>query len=219
MKSTNFIILGPPASGKSTQGQLLAKLLGYVYLSSGELIKKAKNGGDDLSEEIKERFEKGIPQPDEVINKLVDAEINASVIKNFILDSYPLSLGQCKNLLGITQKLSLGDFWLVYIDLKENDATARMMSRKICPICQKSYLPADKAYQQNQCPDDKSGLTTREDDQVPVFQVRFREYESRTAQVREYFKNMGRLVVVDGKPTIEEINNNILGELKKRSLI
>ena len=219
MKKANFVFLGPPASGKSTQGKKLAANLDYLYISSGELVKKAAAEEGKLNEEIKERFKKGIPQPDEVVNELVEEEVKAAPEHNFILDSYPLSPGQCKHLDEMSQSLDLGEFWLIYIDLKENEALQRMLRRKVCPICQKSYLPADHAYKLNQCPDDKAQLTTRADDKAPVFETRYREYETRVTAVKEYFQNRARLIIIDGKPTIEEIHKKILGELKKRSLM
>ena len=60
MKKTNLILIGMPASGKSTVGVILAKVLGYGFIDTDILIQRAqkkrlaqiiKEGGEEAPQE------------------------------------------------------------------------------------------------------------------------------------------------------------------------
>jgi len=58
-------------------------------------LHKSGKQPDKFYQEIRERYDKGIPQPDEVINKLAGERIaKFGETKGLIIDGYPLSLGQ-----------------------------------------------------------------------------------------------------------------------------
>ena len=64
--------LGPPGSGKSTQAKLLCKKYNAYHLVIGDLVRKiVNNPKDEFGNMVKERYVKGIPQPDNTINELV----------------------------------------------------------------------------------------------------------------------------------------------------
>ena len=56
-KKDNLILIGMPASGKSTIGVVLAKVIGYDFIDSDLLIQRRE--GKRLSEIIEE---KGMPE-------------------------------------------------------------------------------------------------------------------------------------------------------------
>src|SRR5206468_4083656 len=49
-----YVILGPPASGKGTQGQRLAAHLGVPHVSTGQLLRRSVESGDPyrIAEEV-----------------------------------------------------------------------------------------------------------------------------------------------------------------------
>ena len=68
----NIILIGMPASGKSTVGVILAKILGYDFIDSDLVIQKAT--GKKLRELIGERGAAGFIALEEEINRGICAE-------------------------------------------------------------------------------------------------------------------------------------------------
>ena len=44
----NVILIAPPAAGKGTLSKLLSERLGYVSLSTGDILRERANEDDDL---------------------------------------------------------------------------------------------------------------------------------------------------------------------------
>ena len=52
MKST-IVLLGPPGSGKGTQGEKLCSEFGYVKLSTGDMLREAVKNQTELGKKAK----------------------------------------------------------------------------------------------------------------------------------------------------------------------
>ena len=85
-------MLGAPASGKGTQGALLAEVLGVPHVSAGTLLRRSIDEGDPFG--IQEALGKGELVPDEVLERLLFPDLG----DGFILDGYPRSLQQARRL-------------------------------------------------------------------------------------------------------------------------
>jgi adenylate kinase len=81
-------MLGAPASGKGTQGELLAKALGVPHVSVGTLLRKSIDEGDPHG--VAAFLDKGNLVPDEITQRLVFPDLG----DGFVLDGYPRSLEQ-----------------------------------------------------------------------------------------------------------------------------
>jgi len=71
MKKNNIILIGMPASGKSTFGVLLAKNIGYSFIDSDLVIQKETN--KKLSEIISEVGTEGFKEVEDRINCGIEA--------------------------------------------------------------------------------------------------------------------------------------------------
>ena len=88
-----LVVLGPPASGKGTQGELLAKELDVPHISTGELLRwSIEEDGDP--HDVKDAVASGSLVPDEVIEELILPELG----ERFLLDGYPRSSRQAERL-------------------------------------------------------------------------------------------------------------------------
>lgn len=90
------LIFGPPGSGKSTQGQLLAKKMGWNWISTGQILKKF------ASEELWARLNNGELATDDEVNPLADMAVKENTIggQTLVIDGYPRNAAQAERLIG-----------------------------------------------------------------------------------------------------------------------
>ncbi len=72
MKKNNIILIGMPASGKSTMGVVLAKILGYNFIDADIAIQEAE--GRKLSEIIATEGVEGFIEIENRVNASIEAE-------------------------------------------------------------------------------------------------------------------------------------------------
>jgi adenylate kinase len=87
-----LVIMGPPASGKGTQGPRLAAELGVPHLSSGQLLRRSMDGGDPFG--VRPYVSAGEKVPDPIVEALLVPRLD----RGFILDGYPRSVAQAARL-------------------------------------------------------------------------------------------------------------------------
>jgi adenylate kinase len=86
------VLLGPPGSGKGTQGTRLAKTLGIDHVSTGDLLRASIDAGDPHG--VAEIMAGGALVADEVLEHVLLEHLPPG----FILDGYPRSAFQAEAL-------------------------------------------------------------------------------------------------------------------------
>jgi adenylate kinase len=179
-----LIILGPPGAGKGTQSVLIAKKLGLKHLSTGEILRKAVTEGTELGLKAKEIMEAGnLVSDDIMIGIIKDALSEQDARKGFILDGFPRTLEQAKELDKITGGLGYEDVKVINITLDDKELIRRMLGRG------------------------------RKDDTEETIQNRLNVYKAQTAPVREHYMAKTAVFDIYGIGTIDEINAKILESL------
>jgi len=87
-----IVMLGPPASGKGTQGRRLAQHLRIPHVSTGYLLRRTIDDGDPHG--VRSMVMEGRKVPDEV----VEAVLVPALADGFILDGYPRTHQQAHRL-------------------------------------------------------------------------------------------------------------------------
>ena len=64
---TKIVLLGPPGAGKGTQAEILCDRLGFVSLSTGDMLREAVRNGTELGKKAKEYMDAGGLVPNDVI--------------------------------------------------------------------------------------------------------------------------------------------------------
>ena len=67
MPELNLVLLGPPGSGKGTQGERLNEDLRLPYYATGDILRAAVREETELGRTAKEYMDRGDLVPDEVI--------------------------------------------------------------------------------------------------------------------------------------------------------
>ena len=90
MSETNLVLLGPPGSGKGTQGERLQEDLQLPYYATGDILRAAVREETELGRTAKEFMDRGDLVPDEVIVGAIAERIDsAEAADGFILDGFP----------------------------------------------------------------------------------------------------------------------------------
>ena len=212
MKSVIFI--APPASGKGTQSEIL-KNLGYLHISTGDMLREEINKETALGLEIKEILAKGNLVNDDVVNKLIENKFK-NIIGPFILDGYPRTLEQAEYLNNLFNSLNIDNYEVIYLDISLEEALKRALGRLTCS-CGASY---NKYYEELKsqvdgiC--DKCGKTlkTRDDDNEESFKVRFEAFKENTEPIKNYYEKMSKLHIVSAMEDSSKIADRIKEILK-----
>ena len=112
------LMLGPPGSGKGTQGERLARALGVDHISSGELLREAVAAGTPLGREVEQHLSAGRLAPDEVVSEAVLPALARH--DGYVLDGFPRTLTQTRGV----------DFdAVVHLDVPEEELVRRLLAR------------------------------------------------------------------------------------------
>ncbi len=215
MTKKELIFLGPPACGKGTQTEKLAKYLNFPHVDTGSLLRaEIKNETSD-GKIAKSFIDKGNLVPADLVAKIIKNRLSQEDCKKgFILDGYPRSVEQADKLEIIQDEINNGDevdFRAIYFDIDTDILVERIVNRRSCPVCGEIYnLEFKPPKVAGHCDNDGAELTQRKDDTREVAQARFETYFHETAPLIDYYKKKGVLKTIDANGTIEEVWERLL---------
>ena len=203
----NIIFIAPPAAGKGTQSDLLVKKYGYTHISTGDLLRSEVASGSELGNSLKEIMSSGSLVSDEIVTTLLRNKLS-SLEGSFILDGYPRTLEQAKTLSNLADELGIVLNTVIYLEMNETTAMHRALGRITCPKCKRGYNKFEELVKpkvENICDDCNVELESRSDDTEETFKVRFSTYVEKTSPVLDYYKNLGKLEVIDANIESDEV--------------
>ena len=215
MTKKELIFLGPPACGKGTQTERLAKELKFPHVDTGSLLRAEIKGETEAGKEAKKFIDKGQLVPADLVAKIIKNRLSQEDCKDgYVLDGYPRSLEQADRLDIINQEINgteKVDFRAIYFDIDTNVLVERIVNRRSCPVCGEIYnLEFKPPKVAGRCDNDGAELTQRKDDTREVAQARFDTYFHETAPLIDYYKNKGVLKTIDANGTIDEVWERLL---------
>ena len=179
-----IVIFGPPGSGKGTYAILLKNRLGIPHISTGDLVREEIRNKTPLGKEIEKYSNAGKLVPDEVITEILKKRLTPDLSKSFILEGYPRSIDQAKQLENIT-KIDV----VINLDVSDRVIVERLSARVQCKNCGSIYNERSlKPRVTGKC--DKCGgeLFKRADDQPTVILERLKIYKETSAPVIDYYR-------------------------------
>ena len=197
-----YIITGGPATGKGTRANILSKKVNVPHISTGELLRK--EASENI--EIANKLAKGELITDEIITKILNNRIIEKDCDNgFILDGYPRTYPQVVMLDEMLKKLNRSIYRVVELVIPDELAFKRILERKTCSKCKKSYGIDFPPIVENIC--DKCGgkLIIRTDDTEETLRKRLETYKENSKAILEHYKKIGILRTIDASAHPEEI--------------
>ena len=203
-----LVLLGPPASGKGTQAELLCQRYQTPKISTGDMLRAAKAAGTPLGKEADRYMSAGKLVPDSVVIGLVDERIQEPDARaGFILDGFPRTVPQADSLGELLGERGLALDAVVQIDVPREllmeRATLRRMDKRTGQIYHLKYNP----------PPPDAELVHRADDQEATVAKRLDEYDAMTAALLPYYQGRGILKRIDGVGTPSEVTARLIQAL------
>jgi adenylate kinase len=208
----NLILLGPPGSGKGTQGKRLQEDFRLPYYATGDILRAAVKEGTDVGKQAKEYMDRGDFVPDEVIISVIAERLQqGEAADGFILDGFPRTLRQAEALDAKMQELQREMTAAVLIEVPEEEVLRRLGGRRTCESDPGHiyHLDFDPPKEEGVCDIDGGQLTVRDDDKPEVIKHRLEQYHEKTEPLISYYEDRGILHSVDGGQPPDEVEERI----------
>jgi adenylate kinase len=204
-----IVLLGPPASGKGTQADVLAKRYGVPKISTGDMLRAALKAGTPLGKEAATFMNAGKLVPDSVVVGLVDERLQApDAKKGFVLDGFPRTVPQAEALSDLLERRETPLNAAAQIDVPRplllERATLRRTDRRTGQIYHLKYNP----------PPPDAELEHRADDREETVSRRLDEYDAMTAALLPHYEGLALLRRVDGVGTPQEVTERLIAALE-----
>lgn len=220
MADLNLILLGPPGSGKGTQGERLQEDLELPYYATGDILRAAVREGTEIGLQAKEYMDRGDLVPDEVsIGVIVERLSDQEASRGFILDGFPRTLPQAEALDAKLEEISRRLAAVILIDVPDDEIVRRLGGRRVCVEANHVYhVDFNPPEQEGICDIDGSELVIRDDDAPETIRNRLATYHEKTAPLIDFYEGQALLDRVDGSRSPDEVAESIRALVSTLSL-
>jgi len=211
MSELNLVLLGPPGSGKGTQGERLQEDFELPYYATGNILRGAVEERTELGRTAKEYMDRGDLVPDDVISGVIAERLQKpEAADGFILDGFPRTRPQAEALDRELADLGRDLTATILIDVPDEEVERRLGGRRTCVenghVFHVDFNPPEK---EGVCDIDGSRLIVREDDKPEVIRHRLGTYHEKTEPLIAFYDDKGLLRRVDGTEAPDEVGDRI----------
>jgi adenylate kinase len=181
----NVLLIGPPGSGKGTQGERLAARLGLEHLAAGDLLRAEVENRTPLGNRVAEMMRKGELVPDAVIiSLLMPRVLAASEANGYLLDGFPRSVEQALEARKLAELADAGPDAVIYLDAPREELVRRILAR--------------------------AEIEGRADDNPETVTNRLRVFDEATRPLVDHYRERGLLSVINADQHEDEVTADIL---------
>jgi adenylate kinase len=190
-RSMRLVLLGAPGSGKGTQATRLKEHLQVPHVSTGDLLRAEVKAGSPLGVQAKEVMARGELVSDAILlGMLEDRFSRGDVADGFILDGYPRNLAQAAALDALLERIGQPMDMAIQLEVDNELLIDRLAGR--------------------------AQAEGRADDNPESVRKRLQVYDDQTAPVIGYYRDAGKLAVVDGVGTLDDVLGRILAAFERQ---
>jgi len=187
----NFLIFGPPGSGKGTQSVRLAEKFNLLHLSTGDMLRAEIAAGTELGKRMSQIMSKGELVPDQVVIEMIANKIDKSKGQSgFLFDGFPRTVAQTASLENMLNDRGMKIDCMLVLDVDHDELVKRLIAR--------------------------AEISGRPDDKDPkVIENRIDVYKEKTEPIIEYCRKKGIYQPINGMGTIDEIFARLSDKVKR----
>lgn len=183
------LLIGPPASGKGTQGRRIASHFDVTYISSGELLRGEVKAGTDLGRRVADDLANGDLVPDDVMLRVLREPLAAALTSGgYVLDGFPRTVAQARSLDAMAAELGGAPEVAAWFDVEDSELLRRTRTRAL--------------------------TEGRSDDVDAVARHRIDVYTAATAPLIDYYRTAGLLIRVDAARQVDEVASDVIEALE-----
>jgi adenylate kinase len=208
-----ILLLGPPGSGKGTQGERIAAALKLPRLATGDLLRAAVAAGTPRGLEARQFMDRGDLVPDSVILGVIQEEMaRPSAADGAVLDGVVRTIPQAEGLARVLAELGRKLEVVLLFEVDSDELVARLSGRTVCEKCQTPYSGREPGSSCDKC---GGRLVRRADDEPAAVRRRLVVYQEQTAPVIDWYERNGATIKrVDAKGPVDDITRRALDGLK-----
>jgi len=187
----NFLIFGPPGSGKGTQSVKLAEKFNLSHLSTGDMLRAEIAAGTELGKRMSSIMSTGELVPDEVVIEMIASRIDSTRGRTgFLFDGFPRTVAQTVALEKMLNDRKMKIDSMLVLDVDHDELVKRLVAR--------------------------AELSGRPDDKDPsVIENRIGVYKEKTEPIINYCRERGIYQPVNGVGSIDDIFGRLSKYIKK----
>ena len=188
-----LLLLGAPGAGKGTQGARLADALEIQHIAAGDVLRNEVARKSRVGLRAGRFLRAGELAPDDlIIDALMPALVAAAARGGYILDGFPRTAPQARELDAISADLDVPLEAAVYLDVAEDELTRRLLAR--------------------------AEIEGRSDDTPDVIARRLEVFAEATRPLIDRYEQRGILLAVDGSRPVDELTSEIQNRLAGRAI-
>ena len=184
----NVLLIGPPGSGKGTQGEHLAQRLGIEHIAAGDLLRAEVDAKTRLGRRATEFMQRGDLVPDEIILGLLMPKVLAAADANgYLLDGFPRSVEQAVEARKLAEQAGASPDAVIYLEAPRAELVRRILAR--------------------------AKVEGRADDNPETVSNRLQVFEEATHPLVDYYRERGLLHIIDASQAEDAVTAQILAVL------
>ncbi len=175
-----LLLIGPPGSGKGTQGERVAQQYNVAHIAAGDLLRHEVEAESEIGKQASAAMLRGELVPDELVFELVMPRVLvAGKAHGYVLDGFPRTVAQAHEARPLFEENNVAVNRTVLLDASPDELVPRLLAR---------------AQSQG-----------RLDDTPEVIRARLEVFNEEVEPLLDFYRDLGLLTTVNACGSPDEV--------------